>query len=135
VALSLPLAVLCVPHPVNWVAGWGFVLAAFVSGAGIGMFFHRESFLGGYTSFPRRMLRLGHIALAALGMTNVLFALSPLPAGWASAAASSLFLAGAVLMPAVCFLTAWRKPLRHLFFLPVVSLVLAVMFTLVGGLS
>jgi hypothetical protein len=131
---SLPDAVLCVPHPFNWAAGWGFVLAAFLSGAGIGMFFHRDGFLGGYASYPRRMLRLGHIALAALGMMNVLFALSPLPTGRATSVASGLFLAGAVLMPAVCFLAAWRKPLRHLFFLPVAALVLAVVFTLVGGL-
>src|SRR5689334_17717872 len=129
------LAVLCVWHPVNWVAGWALVLAAFLSGAGIGLFFHRDDFLGGYASFPRRMLRLGHIALAALGMMNVLFALSPLPAGWTTAAASTLFITGAVLMPVVCFLAAWRKPLRHLFPLPVASLVLAVVFTLVGGLS
>jgi len=131
----LPIAVLCVPHPVNWIAGWGLVLAAFLSGAGIGLFFHREEFLGGYASFPRRMLRLGHIALAALGMMNVLFALSPLPTGRATSAAAALFVAGAALMPAVCFLAAWRKSLRHLFALPVVSLVLAVVFALVGGLS
>jgi hypothetical protein len=130
---TLPLAVVCVPQPLNWVAGWGLVLAAFVTGAAGGLFFHRDDFLGGYASFPRRLARLGHIALAALGMMNVLFGLSPLPPGRLTAAASVLFLAGAVLMPAVCFLAAWRKSLRHLFVLPVVSLVLAVVFTLVVG--
>ena len=61
-------------HPVNWYVGWSLILAAFVSGAGIGLFFHREDFWGGYASFRRRIVRLGHIALAALGMLNVLFA-------------------------------------------------------------
>src|SRR6185436_7615620 len=63
-------------HALNWYAGWGLILAAFVSGAGIGLFFHRDDFWGGYTSFRRRIVRLGHIALAALGMINLLFAIS-----------------------------------------------------------
>jgi hypothetical protein len=110
------------------------VLAAFLTGAGIGVFFHRDDFLGGYASFPRRVLRLGHIALAALGMMNVLFALSPLPANALTRSASLCFVAGGMLMPAVCFLSAWRKPFRQAFFLPVIALVLAVVFTLIGAL-
>lgn len=128
-------AVVC--HPLNWTAGWACVLVAFVTGAAIGLGFHRNDFLGGYASLRRRMLRLGHIALAALGMMNVLFALGPWPAAGTLAArgASICFLAGALLMPLVCFLTAWRERFRHLFFLPVTALMLAVMFTLWGGLT
>jgi hypothetical protein len=124
-------------HPLNWQAGWLLVLAAFLTGAAIGLFFHRDDFLGGYDSFRRRLLRLGHIALAALGMMNVLFSLSPWPAAtaWTSSAASLCFVVGGVAMPAVCFLTAWRRPLRHLFALPVSALVLAAVFTCIGGLS
>ena len=33
---------------------------------------------------------------------------------------------GAVTMPLVCLLSAWRKAMRHLFFIPVACLVLAV---------
>jgi hypothetical protein len=124
-----------IPHPLNWYAGWSLILTAFVAGAVIGLAFHREDFLGGYTSFPRRLLRLGHIALAALGMINILFALSPVPAGAFTTAASICFLAGGVLMPAVCFLTAWRKPMRQLFFIPVTSLIAAVVLTLIGASS
>jgi hypothetical protein len=125
-------------HPLNFVAGWSLVLAAFVSGAIIGLGFHRDDFLGGYTSLRRRMVRLGHIALAALGMMNVLFALSP----WNTSAASSdtsgaiaslCFLAGGVSMPLVCFLTAWRERFRHVFFIPVAALIAAVVFTLLGA--
>lgn len=123
-------------HPLNWQAGWLLVLAAFVTGAVIGLAFHREEFLGGYGSFPRRLVRLGHIALAALGMMNVLFSLSPWPppAAWSGRAASLCFVAGGAAMPVACFLTAWRPPLRHVFAIPVLSLVLAVVFTLIGGL-
>jgi len=106
-------------HALNFSAGWWLILAAFATGAGIGLGFHREDFLGGYGSFRRRLARLGHIALAALGGLNVLYGLSPVPAcavpGW-------LLLAGGIAMPAVCFLSAWKAAFRHLFFIPVVLL-------------
>lgn len=116
------------PHTLNFVAGWWLVLAAFLTGAAIGLGFHREEFLGGYGSFRRRLLRLGHIALAALGMLNVLYGISPLPAPATrgGAIAGTLLLAGAIAMPSVCFLSAWRAPFRHLFFVPVTLLIGAV---------
>lgn len=124
-------------HPLNWQAGWLLVLASFVSGAAIGLFFHRDDFLGGYQSFERRLLRLGHIALAALGMLNILFSLSswPAPTTWNGTVASICFVAGGVAMPAVCFLTAWRRPFRHLFALPVAALAIATLCTYFGGVS
>src|SRR5438874_10708902 len=103
----------------NWYFGWGMILTAFLTGAVLGMFFYREDFLGGYASFRRRILRLGHIALAALGIINILFGLS------ASSSESDLqariasvgWMVGGVAMPAVCFLASWRAGLRHLFFI------------------
>ena len=123
------------PHAFNYLAGWWLVLAAFVSGAAIGLGFHREEFLGGYGSFRRRLLRLGHIALAALGMLNVLYGLTPASGdGGARALLPGLLLAaGAVAMPLVCFLSAWRQPFRHLFFVPVVLLLAAVGLIIHGG--
>ena len=122
-------------HPLNWIAGWWLILAGFIVGAGLGLFFHRDDFWGGYDSFRRRIVRLGHIALEALGLLNLLFALSPWPRPetWWAAVASPCFVAGGVAMPCVCFLTAWKKPFRHLFVLPVLALVLGVAFTLAGG--
>ena len=124
-----------VTHVPNFFAGWGMVLAAFVTGAAIGLFFHRESFWGGYSSFRRRIVPLGHIALAALGMMNVLFALCPWPPpGTALGRAASIcFIAGGVAMPVVCFLSGWRERARHLFAIPVTLLVCAVVLTLWGG--
>jgi hypothetical protein len=122
-------------HPLNWYAGWLLLLSAFGTGAVIGLFFHREDFLGGYPSFRRRLLRLGHIALAALGMLNLIYALSPWPPPerWQAEAASLNFLIGGATMPLVCFLSAWRTPWRRLFFVPVTALVLAVLLTLTGA--
>jgi hypothetical protein len=121
-------------HVLNWNLGWCLLLAAFGTGAAVGLFFHQEAFLGGYTSFRRRIIRLGHIALAALGMLNVLYGLSPWPppSAWQAGAASWCFAAGGVTMPLVCFLTGWKEPFRHLFFVPVLSLVAAVVLTLHG---
>jgi hypothetical protein len=120
-------------HALNWHVGWWLVLAGFATGALIGLSFHRDDFLGGYHTFQRRLVRLGHIALAALGILNVVYSLSPWPGGWMGTAASVCFVIGGVTMPAVCFLTAWRAGLRHLFALPVVSLVSAVIFICAGG--
>ena len=105
------------------------ILLAFAIGAGIGLFFHREDFWGGYNSWRRRLARLGHIAMAALGMLNIIYSLAPAT----SAAAGNVLLAGALAMPTVCFLCAWRKPLRHLFFIPVTLLSLAIILVLFSG--
>ena len=125
-----------VPQPLNWTVGWTLVLLAFLSGAALGIGWHRDEFLGGYGSFRRRVIRLGHIACAALGLMNVIFSLSPLPTPGTAAAryASICFIAGGVTMPLVCFLTGWRPAWRHMFVIPVLSLIAAVMFTLWGGL-
>ena len=110
---------------VNLSVGWIAILAGLGVGAGLGMFFHREDWLGGYGSWRRRMLRLAHISLVGTGLLNLAFALSvsalhmdPCPR-----AASLLFVVGAGTMPSVCALSAWRPAFRHLFFIPVLCLV------------
>ncbi|HMO13642.1 MAG TPA: hypothetical protein PKD64_04240 [Pirellulaceae bacterium] len=108
----------------NWYFGWCSIIAAFASGAIIGLFFYCDQFLGGYASFRRRILRLGHIALAALGMMNVLVGIDqlqrnleyPILAQWG-------LILGGITMPAMCFLSAWRPVFRHLFFIPVALLI------------
>jgi len=117
----------------NLVAAWLGILLGFVSGMVLGMFFHREDWLGGYASLRRRMYRLGHIALFALGAMNLLFWLTmkSLPvssalAGWAS----GLFVIGAATMPLCCVIMAHRPKLHLIFSLPVVSLIAAAALTL-----
>jgi hypothetical protein len=124
-----------VSHPLNFTAGWWLILAAFTSGAVVGLGFHREDFLGGYTSLRRRLIRLGHVALAALGALNIIYGISPVRVGTSALAVlpGTLLLAGAVAMPAVCFLSAWRQPLRRLFLLPVALLAAAVILIIAQG--
>lgn len=123
------------PHVLNWYVGWALLLSAFVTGSIIGWFFQRDDFLGGYMSFRRRLIRLGHVAQAALGIVNVLYGLSPWPQESTSQAraASLAFLTGGITMPVVCFLTGWKKSFYRFFFVPVAALILAVLLTLWGG--
>lgn len=100
------------------------------------MFFYRDDFFGGYDSFRRRILRLGHIALAGLGMINILYSKTHLAhdPSLTSTVASISFIVGGITMPGVCFLSAWRASFRHLFFIPVVALITAVIQTLRMGI-
>ena len=119
---------------INAFAGWVGMLMGVVSGAVVGMWFHEEHWLGGYGSWRRRMLRLGHIAFFGIGILNVLYAVTVARLGWEVRwPVGSWGLAGAgVLMPGVCFLSAWRKPMRHLFFVPVVCVAVGIGGLLIG---
>ena len=107
--------------------GWSLILGGFASGAALGIGFHRESFLGGYASLRRRLLRLAHIAMIALGALNVLYALMPFAnaADGAQRIASAALVVGSLAMPATCALVAVAPRLRPLFALPVAALLTA----------
>jgi hypothetical protein len=119
----------------NLLAAWLGILAGFVAGAVQGLFFHADDWFGGYASWRRRMLRLGHISFFGLAGINLAYAVSvPLlaPAGHGPWPAR-LFVVGAITMPLVCYLSAYRKPFRHLFPVPVTALLVgAAWFTLEG---
>lgn len=116
-----------VPADINVLAAWLGVLAGVLTGVASGLFFHREGWLGGYGSWPRRMMRLGHISFFGIAALNLGFALTVRRFGWQATQEASLCLAAAiVLMPAVCFGAAWRRPVRQLFFLPVGCVLIAV---------
>jgi hypothetical protein len=125
---------------VNLHFAWAWMLAGMVLGAGVGLFFHRADWLGGFGSWRRRMVRLAHIAFLGTGLLNLGFALSvgELTAGHGGdvmiGTASVLFILGAATMPAVCLLAAWRQPFRHLFFVPALSLIIATAAFLYRGL-
>ena len=110
----------------HFAAGWLGMAFGVISGAVMGLFFHREDWLGGYGSYPRRMLRLGHISFFGLGMVNFLFALTAAQIGLAAAFlpdASLALILGAATMPVCCGISAIKKDLRHLFPIPVMSVI------------
>ena len=109
----------------NLLAGWAGLLLGCLFGAASGLFFQAENWLGGYASWPRRMLRLAHVSFFGLGFINIAFALTArqlaLSEGllWPSA----LLIVGAAGMPLVCAVSAFHKPVRHLFAIPVLSVI------------
>jgi hypothetical protein len=119
----------------NLFAGWLGFLAGALSGAALGLCFHRDDWLGGYGSWRRRLLRLGHIACFGMGFLNVAFALSvraqPLAEPWLEWASLS-WLVALVSMPVCCVLAAWWKPLRHLFPIPVIATIVGIGALLIG---
>jgi hypothetical protein len=108
---------------INIQVAWIGLLLGCISGAIPGLFFYNSEWLGGYTSWRRRMIRLAHIAFFGLGFINLLFALTAKTLGLDTGLqnTSILLVAGAVTMPTVCYLSAWKPAFRHLFFIPAVS--------------
>lgn len=119
----------------NLIGGWMGMLAGVLSGAVIGLQFHEDGWMGGYTSYSRRLTRLGHISFFGLGFLNLLFAATAgqllLSAEYLRVSSWAL-IAGAITMPLCCFLSAWRKPMRHLFPIPVVSVLAGISTILIG---
>jgi hypothetical protein len=110
----------------NLLLAWLWILLGFLSGMVLGMFFHREGWLGGYGSLQRRMYRLGHISFFGLGAVNLLFwitmKLNP-AAGALVSVASGAFILGAITMPLCCLVMAHFPKLHLTFAVPVVSLI------------
>ncbi len=115
----------------NIAFGWLWITMGFLSGAMLGLGFHKENFMGGYGSWERRLARLGHIAFFGTGILNVLLGLTlmgirpdaaPTP-GW-QVVVEMLFLIGGIGMPICCFVAAKIKRFRHAFVVPALALLL-----------
>jgi hypothetical protein len=111
---------------INIYAGWIGFACGCVAGAVPGLFFYKQDWLGGYTSWPRRLIRLGHISLFGIGFLNLGLGLSAQMTGVTAPASSALMLVGAVAMPAICYASAFKPVFRHLFFIPVGSVLLSI---------
>jgi len=117
----------------NLVIAWLWILLGFVSGMVLGLFFHRENWLGGYASFKRRLYRLAHISFFGLGAVNLLFCLTVQNfslAGPLVHFASLAFITGAIAMPVCCVVMAHFPKAHMIFAVPVVSLIAGGILTL-----
>lgn len=113
---------------INLHAAWIGILLGAVAGAVQGLFFHDERWLGGYGTWRRRMLRLGHISFFGIGLINMAFFLTvtTLDLHEGQAWSSRLLIVAAITMPLLCYLSAFRKEFRHLFFVPTLSVIVGV---------
>jgi hypothetical protein len=121
---------------VNICAAWLGILFGLLSGVALGLFFHRENWLGGYNSWPRRLLRLGHISFFGIALLNFAFVATAnylrIPAATLTVP-SLLFVLAQITMPLVCFASAFERRFRHLFFIPVLNVIGATGIFLVHG--
>ena len=113
---------------INLTAAWiGFTFGC-LAGAIPGLFFHGVDWLGGYASWRRRLIRLAHISFFGIGLLNAVFVFTARTLALDSGLTvpSILLIVGAVTMPLVCYLSAWKEAVRHAFFIPATSVTLAV---------
>jgi hypothetical protein len=115
----------------NLVLGWLWIALGFASGAILGLWFHKEQWLGGYGSWMRRLYRLGHISFFGLGLLNLMFFLTVRvsDAGHLFEIASVAFAAGAITMPLCCLIAAHKPRCKPIFAVPVMSLMAGAMIT------
>lgn len=112
----------------NIYAGWFGFLAGIIAGAISGLKFHDENFLGGYGSWSRRLVRLAHISFFGIGLINIAFAVTADKLGYFDGleVGSISLVVGLIAMPLVCYLSAVRAKFRHLFFIPVLAVLVGV---------
>lgn len=110
---------------INLYAAWIGMLLGGIMGAVQGLFFHKEEWLGGYGTWKRRMMRLGHISFFGIAFINISFAVTVNVLGIEQEVSipSTLFIIGAIGMPLICYLSAFKKVIRHLFFIPALSII------------
>jgi hypothetical protein len=112
----------------NIYSAWIGILLGCLIGAVEGLFFHKEDWLGGYISWQRRILRLGHISFFGLGLINLAFVFTAraLEIEKEVYTPSILFIIGIFGMPILCYLSAIKSAFRHLFFIPTLSIIIGI---------
>jgi len=110
---------------INLYSAWIGMLLGGIFGAIQGLFFHQKDWLGGYGSWTRRMMRLGHISFFGIAFINIGFVLTVnvLDIEEEVFIPSALFIIGAIGMPLICYLSSYKKVVRHLFFIPALSII------------
>ena len=100
---------------INLHVAWIMMVVGALVGALSGLFFHKQEWFGGYASWQRRMMRLGHISLFGIAFINVafVFTVSYLRVDSNILLPSRLLIIGSITMPIVCFLSAYKKFFRH----------------------
>ena len=121
------------PAQMNLILAWLWITVGVIVGFVLGAYFHRDDWLGGYTSFKRRLYRLAHVSFFGLAIINLLFYFTVQRLGSSGSlisVASWGFAIGAVTMPICCFLMANNPRLRAIFLIPVLSTLGAACLTL-----
>ena len=121
---------------INLVLAWLWITLGFVAGAVMGFNFNffDEGWLGGYATLKRRLYRLGHISFFGLAVVNLMFYFTVQTLtgpGQFVGVASWAFVIGAITMPLCCFTLAHLPKFKVLFYVPVISLMIGGLLTIV----
>lgn len=121
----------------NITFGWVWMNLGFLSGLLMGLKAEQfglntlavgPTWLDGYGSVPRRLIRLGHIAFIMLPLINIVFGAhidaTPLTLAWKQTASYALVF-GAVGVPVLCFVAAFYRPAKVLLGLPASAVLVA----------
>ena len=128
----------------NLLGAWIGILFGMLTGVALGIGFDRERFLGGYASWPRRLLRLGHVSLFGVPLLNLAYAITAptLGPGAGVSAAGLLLLLAIPAMPISCLLAAMDRRRVWVFAFPVLAMLAAAAITtwscaraVLGGVS
>lgn len=101
----------------------------------MGLHAFKPDWLGGYSSLPRRFLRLSHIAFMALSLTNILYGICidsiNLPEKLKKLGSYSMIMA-AITMPIICLFSIYDSFFQNLFFIPALTFTCAVFIMAFG---
>lgn len=114
----------------NIVFGWAWMNLGFVSGLimgvkaeqfGLNTLDEGPTWMGGYGSVPRRLLRLGHIAFIMLSLLNIVYGTqidaAALPDVWKRIGSTAMIFGG-VGVPVLCLTAVWLRPAKVLLGVP-----------------
>lgn len=102
---------------------WIWIGGGIVSGMIMGLYFSDPNWLGGYSSVPRRMIRLGHISFFGMAMLNFFYFMSAshLKDSDLLAVGGIALIIASLSMPSACFFCASTGLKRSPFYLPVLG--------------
>lgn len=123
---------------INIVFGWCWLFIGILEAMLIGLYAFKPDWLGGYTSLPRRFLRLSHIAFMALSLTNVLYGICIASAKiteFLRKLGSYLMMVSAISMPIICTLSIFSNFFQFFFFIPALSFALAIFIMAFGQIK
>ena len=118
--------------------GWIWLLIGLVMGAIMGLWSFNgplPSPVGDYTSLPRRMLRLSHIAFVGLSFLNMLFGYQVdrlVLTRKLKKSSSMLLIGGSVLMPLILFLAVFNEAFKYLLPIPAMMIIASLVIVAIG---
>lgn len=121
--------------------GWIWILVGIILGAVMSLWSFNgplPSPVGDYSSLPRRLLRLSHIAFIALAVINILY-------GYGidnikikdkyKKIGSNCIIYGAVLMPLLLLAAVFLEPLKYLTIIPAILIIISILIMASGKLK